>query len=636
MSHPDQVYYPSCVVNFRIRFDEELQVAVKMPQPEEQDGSSSELVGSGVVSGADKTAAAVTRQNLITQTGTDNLSKILNRVPKSASIESGNFRQAGTFTLRLDYRELPIDPRIIRACRVEIFQGAVPEQDFGDGMAKRGVGNNAVLGITKEDNNFDESLLVMTGLVDTWKVSHDAKGSWVNIEGRDLRGLLLDSPVNPVILSHLNYAQPIDKVVTSLLKTHPMFAKKNLGTGVAVAELDRSEWPNNTIPVPSDNEITPRRAASGNKPQMGVQSGKANYWDIITNLCFRVGALPYLRNKTLFIKPSRSIFKKVDDPRLDDSPFIGELGGPGPRFGDDGRAFFIRRMIYGRNIDAVNYERKYTGVTVPVIEIVSTDHSHNTRGRQKLLKQQWPTNKMLAAMTTSVSPDGLVGQVERKRIPVNGIRSEKRLLEIAKSLYEEIGRGSLGGSCRTKSLASFKGNNSDADLLRLKPGDAVEFAVDTRALKSSSPGVAELIDHQRNSFEEQVEHIKKSWRGKRMNVDENLIRVLVASSRSSIVDVLRYFRIYNIRWNWSDGKVAISFDFHNYFVARYEVTDEAAKGEAEATRKKKRVSRDRAKKQAKPKAPFNGGYVPPIPDLPRDRRGPRIGPVSRPFGGSKF
>lgn len=144
---------------------------------------------------------------------------------------------------------------------------------------------------------------------------------------------------------------------------------------------------------------------------------------------------------------------------------------------------------------------------------------------------------------------------------MHGIRDVKILRRIAKDIYEELGRGEMGGSCETESLASFGGDNQDPDLIHLKPGDTVELLTDVRLLSSQLPLVNEFTDHQRRSFEEEVAAINL-----RLG-DEKLARAIVATNRA--FGLQRFFRVANVKFRWSaNSGISIAFDYQNYVEAR--------------------------------------------------------------------
>lgn len=563
-------WYPSCVVNFRLRFDESFKI-VEMAEPGPQSGdpqstsgpiiSPSQVRIDGPITSPSQVADVPSLRPLILQTGKDNLSTIANRVPKTASVELPAYRQAGKFNLEVDWRELPIDPRLIRSAGVEIFFGAVSPEDFASGMTsvdkngrRRSVLNTLSAGGVPRDE-----LMVLAGVADTWYVNHTPDGSIIKIEGRDLRGVFLDSPINPEIMDKLDLNRPLDDVIADILKGHPAGAYMQI-----VSSPD--DWPDGVIPSVLDKEglTRVRRKAEGEQTSAQPQGDKVNIWDVITNYCFLVGAIPYFRGRNLVIRPAASCFDQ-SKPSFDRESAIKT------RFDDDGTEFKIRKMIYGRNIQELSFERKYTGVKVPVIEVVSFDTSSSERGEKKLLTQQWPPKDEKLAAMSGVYPSGEVSQTDKVRISVPGIRDKERLMTIARSLYEEIGRGELGGSCKTGVLASYKGDYRDPDMLTLRPGDAIEVIVDARQLSSNAPNVATLTDSVRRSFGEQVEEVKRALSGKAGGGDENLARIIVASSRSMIVDLLRMFRVANVVFNWAQSSVQVAFDFQNYFVIRHDL-----------------------------------------------------------------
>ena len=580
------VFYPSCTVNLRVRFDEALQL-VDVPPPVPQDGEVDAITG----------AQGPVLRPLITERGANVFTQIMNRVPRSASVELPGYRQAGTFSLEFDWRELPIDPRLMRAIGVEIYLGTVAPAEFSRGMAGTGPDGSrmSVLKTTLDGGSPNERLMVLAGTVDDWSVQHDDSASVVKLDGRDLRGTFLDSPVNPDVVGTIDLTQPIHQVVAEILQTHPAGQFMEVPTPLG-------DWPRGVVPSPADVDglTRVRRGASGDKTSASGGGGgeTTNYWDLITNYCFLVGAVPFFRGRRLFIRSAEAAFDGADpglsrfDPAFD----------PAPRYDDSGNGFFVRKVIYGRDVQELTFERKYAGVKVPMIEVVSLDTSSPQRGAGKLLIAQWPPESSTGARTTGVSPSGEVAQTDKIRIPMRGVRSQAQLLRVAKALYEEIGRGELGGSVRTKVLASFKGDNADPDLLTLRPGDPVEITVDARALSSRAPLTSQLTADTRRSFDEQVAEIRRALSGKADGGDENLARVLVATARNAVLETSRQtYRVANVRFSWSrDGGVEVAFDFQNYVVARAAV----ATGDAVETSEEKHSSGRRRKKKRVDEAPL--------------------------------
>ena len=549
------VYYPSLVVNLRVRFDETLKIST-IPDPIDQSGDIDAISG---------VSAPITRP-LITQTGADELTQILNRVPKTAQVECPSYRQAGTFSLEFDWRELPIDPRLMRSIGVEIYAGTVTEENFATGMTSVEANGTrrSVLKVTDGAGMPRDDLMLLAGVVDNWSATHNDGGSVIKMDGRDLRGLLLDSPINPIVMGKFDLTKSIIGVVQAILGTHP--ANKF----IKVLWHD-NDWPNGVPPSPVDKGglTRVRQGAGGGGSSIPSASDVPNYWDIITNYCFLVGAVPYFEGRNLRIRPAASLYDQS-------KPYFSEEYGafhPPVRVDDQGNPFSIRKLIFGRNVKELAFERKYHGVKTPVIQVNSFDTSSPNRGQQKLLSARWPPADEKAALISGVAPSGEVSQTDVIQKTVEGIRDVGQLLTIAKNLYEEIGRGELGGKCSTGVLSSYKGSNSDPDICRVRVGDMVEFLFDTSNLGSKVPIVSTLNDGMRRSFDEQVAEVRQALSGKSNGGDENLARVIVASSRSMVIDMLRFFRVANVVFNWSMNQgLQTSFDFQNYFVARSAVT----------------------------------------------------------------
>lgn len=605
MSKPsDQVFYASVTVNLRLRFDESMKVTEIPDIPEPLDAT-------GIADAVSGASGPLVRP-LITQKGKDNLSFVMNRVPRMAHIELPAYRQAGKFSLEFDWRELPIDPRLLRAIGIEIYVGSVDPSDFATGMTSIGQDGRrrSVLQTQDAAGAPKDDLLALCGVVDTWAVTH-GEGSTIKMEGRDLRGVLLDSPINPNVVAKIDLTRPLVVVIADIMRAHPAAQYMKI-------LYNPDDWPNGVPPPCADREgmtrvrqgaargstpattsDKPKKEKVANETAKGLQGGSSSdttsFWDLITRYCFLVGAIPFFRGRNLIIRPARSIFDQSKPVGQEASGLRAGLnkfnaavtqfgtgglvqstektwdpvfGGNGVRIDDDGRPFTVRKFVYGRNVKELSFERKFTGVKVPVIELVSYDTSSTNRGKAKLLIAQWPPEDEKLARMSGVSPSGEVSQTDRVQISVPGVRDLKQLTSMARDLYEEIGRGEMGGSCKTGFLSSYKGSNADPDICRLRPGHAVEFSMDTRQLSSTAPAANTKLALDRSSFEDAVKQIKRSLGSS----DENLARVIVASSRSAVLGQMNTFRSSNVVFSWDlSAGLQTSFDFQNYLVVRHDV-----------------------------------------------------------------
>lgn len=600
-------WYPSWVVHLILRFDEALQIAIdddalraatESGELGRRQGEPTNVpkvtMGRAVVSGSGadpielelpKSAAVVRARAGGPQLEPlvfpkDNMTQVMDLVPIDCTVDLQNVRQAGKFSFKLDWRNLPLDPRLVRAIGVEVHLGAVSETDFADGVA--GVfdetGRRVSMIKTRINGQPNPDTMLMVGSADTARVSHGETGSIITIEGRDIRGILLDAKVPPALIAKIKLEQPISDVIRDVLETAPAEIGLNIKI---VAEFPDSE------PIVADGQgyANYRTSADGSKTRAtGAGAEKMSYWDLITQWCFLVGAIPFFTGRDLYIRPARSIF----DTQIDSETGKDRTGQPPPFRTRDGRPTVrdipseggaaervgVRRLVVGRDILVVDYDRKFGGAVVPKVKVIGT--VDNVRGLDQRRVVQWPPENTLAA--------DLKGENEEISIPIPGINSEKRLLSIAQDLYEEIGRGEMGGVATTGNLASQGGTNADPDILRMRPTDAIQILTDTRALSSRAPLMTEYIDGQRIPFDEQVARLIA--RG----MTPSMARVLVAASRSAVVGVIDYFRVANVRFSLrTGGATSIAFDFQTYMISRHRqayTKDPAAQAKVSEVKKK--------------------------------------------------
>lgn len=554
------LFIPSMVAHFTLKFDESLQV-----QPDQPSLSVDSLVKTG--GGRSANSAP---KPLIVSAGRE--SYVLNRVPLDCTVELPGYRQAGNFSLTMDFGELPIDPRTVRAASVEIHAGTVSAERFARGIISPArVGSASILD-TRGAGFGDAETTLITALIDKWSVEHSGNSSQIKMSGRDLRGVLLDTPVatdpqeSTQMMDALKLDQPIDELVAQILSYHPNYYQAKF-----VVSVHPSDWGTAGIPSPGDRKVIPRhkRGAKGQKTQANMVSDvtKMSFWDLIVQFCYLVGAIPLIHGTDILIRPVRRLYDRQNagaDPTIS-TPFLG--GAVREVDAETGKPISplrTRKLIYGRDIEKMEIERNYAGYARPrVVRCISHDSSSTERGTDKTIVSWWPPVPDKVARKTKGTPGSGKPHEEIIDVPVPGIRDPDRLKDIAKSIYNEMGRGEIGGNIETKKLASFGGDNADPDLLRLRPGDAVELGVDTRNLRSAVPLVSEYTDHLRKPFSQRVEEIT------RILGDQNLAQVIVATSRGQVQELQRFFRVSNVKYQWDKSGMKIAFDFQNYVEVRY-------------------------------------------------------------------
>lgn len=569
------IYYPAMAVNLTLRFDEALFKG-NTPSPA-QSGQTDLLADIGDGAGLDGSAALANRDVVSQRTaggpgaptgrvglldGADgNLSHVLAVIPTQGSFELPSFRQASKFSLNFSFRDFPVDPRALRSVGVEIYLGTIAAPDFARGM----LGEKTRGGRLASQLVLSPANLMLAGTADSVDSGHSGKTSEVVIEGRGLQGIFLDAKVLPAALRKLRSDQPINEFVSQLLGLDP------LGKKVPV-RINPDEW-DTGVPKTLPPEILTRinASASGEDSRMNMKGdpstqGGISVWDIVTNACFLVGAVPYFIGHELWIRPSRGIFQQRNAAIVGGTPFKG------------GRARTIqtaagpvdisyRKMVYGRNLTEVRLTRKFGGVKVPTVKCVSVDTSSAQRGASRLVEAEWPEASETAARTGTVSPSGDASRTDVLTIPIQGIKDKTRLAVIARQIYEEVGRGELGGKASSSALASLGGDNDDADLLHLRPGDAMELLVDAGGLTSFPPVVSELNAQSAQSPAEAINALTERLGGNR-----KLAEVLVGTARGSFTPLQNVFRVDTSRYTWDISRgIAVDFDFRNYVTVRSDI-----------------------------------------------------------------
>jgi len=551
------IFYPSVAVNLIIRFDEAL-LNGSTPSPKTAtEGATAQLGGLG--SAAAKAA--------LLDGASDSLTHVVALIPKSATIELPTFRQAPKFNLTFSFRDLPMDPRAIRALGVEVYIGTVNGSDWARGMRGERDGARLASQIVLKDEN-----MMLAGVVDSLTVEHGDKGSEVVMEGKGLSGLLLAAKVDAQQLKKLNLDQPINEVVAQLLSMDAQGKKIPI-------RVSSEDWPNG-VPKPTAKELVTRinKGLDGQKANLPMKGNPNSVavWDVITNFCNVVGAVPYFIAHELWIRPVRSIYEQKNAGYLNSPPTPFKGGRPRDvKTGNTTTSISFRKMVYGRNLSSLRFERKFGATTVPAIRCVSVDTSSTFKGKDRLLEVVVPDPNDKAARTTAVDPSGKASRTEIATIPVPGITDKTRLQEIARQIYEEIGRGELGGNASSKSLASLGGDNDDADILRLRPGDPIEFLVDAAGVQGLPPVISELNSDAAESVQEAVARVTQKLGGRK-----ELAQVLVGTARGTFNALQNVFRVNNVRYGWDlDKGITVDFDFHNYIQARYDLSGKTGDGE---------------------------------------------------------
>jgi hypothetical protein len=478
-------------------------------------------------------------------------------IPISCDVEIPNIRSAGKFKIRMNYRDVPFDPRVFSAVAVTIRFGTVAASQsaqFATGTAL----------LQPDPNRFSG---VMVGVADTAFVEHTDTGSFIELEGRDLRGILADSKAPAAVFSKLDLRKNIKDVVGQILDQHPFGSYfKSILRALA------RDFPNGLpSPYASGDATRVQLGADGKGSTAATSSEEVSFWDLIVNYCYICGVVPYFTTtrdpnaeSRLVIQPLRTYYEQELAPS---TPFDGGVA----RLSEDGRIINVRELMYGRDIARLSFERKFQGSKGRGIRVVCLNTSSKQRGTQKLLEVTRPQGlivpKNKAKLTGAtkeqipriqagqIGPIGDIGYTDVDTIYVYGVTSKKQLELVADAIYQEKGRGEMGGSCETSNLASFGGTNADPDLLYLRPGDAIRIGV----MQSTVLGLSGTLADTTLS-EAQLDAIYQT-RG----FPAPVAAALAQSAKRGTPTAQPYFRVGNVKYSWSNQSgMRISFDFQNY------------------------------------------------------------------------
>lgn len=476
--------------------------------------------------------------------------------PMRISVERNGFRFADTATITINWKDVPFDPRIVRAAGVELVMGAVASADFAAGYE----GLKLPSGLPASGLNTDPgqklggSYTNFVGWVDDWGLKHGDKADTVTLECRDYTALFLDTPMTPGDGIDLN--KPFIEGIQEFIDQYPVVA------GMPVIFGDVGEDPRADLPAPGIN-IPPQNKARKGKKAKRKRSGsqKMSLWDHITDVTVAFGFVPIVRGYQL----------RIIDPRTR----MGALDTPAPR-----------RMIFGRNLESLDFDRKLGGNKVPVVEVRAFDPTI-----KRVRWARWPTssgesssgiggkdNRPAKSFANAPTPSGAVVDENVSIFTLDrsilGVGSLERL---ARQMFEQIGRQEIEGNFATKEISSWNLNADrafpvkDADLLDLRSGDPVELLVAPRDPRfpeetpNSSSSLAQLARRTREDY-----LVKQGFS---QDTAQNFARLQEAAAFQTV------FRANNVRIEMDhDTGMSLQVDFINYITVHQDAIKDESPG----------------------------------------------------------
>jgi hypothetical protein len=412
----------------------------------------------------------------------DNRTHVLEGIiPITATLSRNGIRTADTLTLSLRYRDLPIDPRTVRACGVRFVLGTISEDDYVRELGGRPSASTS--GATAEDavplaaipDEFTDeqgnsrSNIRFEGWVDDWQVELPEEDEpTVTLECTDNTRLLIEQDA-PAKLT-VGEDGPIDRAVAEYLANFPQF--RGLAVEYRPAGSDVPQLGKALAKTAFRPKLGP--APAGGASGGGGGTAKLSVWDYLTDIAGALGLIVRLEGTTIILQRARTLYSSKFSGRPDD-PFTG-------RILPSGREILRRLFVYGRNILDQEFSRKFTRAAAMNVEVRCYS---GKRGLTLVGRHPQKDQRQGRPLPGDASDEKWIVHT------VSGIEDEATLRAIAQGIYESLGRSELAVKFTTRDLASYGGGNSDPDLLDLQAGDAVDIEIARDAEGTSTPGQVE-------------------------------------------------------------------------------------------------------------------------------------------------
>lgn len=460
----------------------------------------------------------------------DDLTVIGSIIPVTASIERSGLTAPDACSVVLDYADAPFDPRSIRSCGVELLIGVIAPQQVYEGIQ---------LGVTRGDGSLvstigdapDGSIYAATrfvGFVDEWSVKYSPDGDTITLECRDMSAPLRDLKLNPG--DSIDLSLPITEGVQRFLDSvSPTTA------GVVVRYAGERD-----PPVPSDAAPGRRRARRGAKARRGRRGDQdMSMWDHLVDVCGSIGMIPQVKDFEVVVSEARTLFSTEN----------------------------ALRMVYGHNIEDLEFSRRLSGVKVPTIEVRCFDPSlgrtrwarYPTRPGEVFAGILGKTNPPKPLRANEVTPSGANPTESIRTIFVSSVTDPMVLRRIARNTFEQIGRQEIEGQLSTYDVSTYDHDPLEVDLLDARPADPIEVLV-TAATSADAP-VSTLAELQAFTRARRKAYLKAL--GWNEEVAAKFAALQDANGFQSI------FRVQDIRVDFDNSEgIKIGVGFINYITVR--------------------------------------------------------------------
>lgn len=389
---------------------------------------------------------------------------VLPVIPKACKVHINSYKQADSFDLILDARDLPLDPQLIRAGSAEIYMF----QTAGLGNAQRVLDRRSPLadpdtgGVRPRDA--EETLALemgisssvdrftlgnkprIVGLFDDVDMELSESGKWITIKGQDYTAHLMALQFPPMpngAARRIPTGKRLDLIVDALLEE----ADPDRQLSVAVRGID-----------PADMPIVGTNEARNNRRGIPVEQ-QTSYWDVIYKLVERHGFICFVDGLDVVISRPKTI--------------------------TDRDVAQIKRMAWGKNLEHLTLRRHLGQEQAPTVVVrsydaatgktISVEYPEGQIDRSTVVttRGKKPKFERRVKEKTRKAKGGKVKTTVRDRdeyqiVTVHGITDAETLSRIAENRYHLLGKAEREIVARTRDLRDLKG----VDILDVSAGDA--------------------------------------------------------------------------------------------------------------------------------------------------------------------
>lgn len=352
--------------------------------------------------------------------------------PKKVTVFSNSYKEADTWSIDFDSKDLPVSPELIRGGSVEIYL-----------YQTRGISTPDI--IRAADVEADPFSLeglepTIVGLFDEASLEFDDKGKITSIDGTDYTALFLAKQWRhkKENISGLPTREPSGnkkgripggKALDATLRDLMAEVESAGAMSLKVEGIDKD---GNPPKMPKVGSAEGRTNSRGIPVKQGF-----NYWDAMYNLAIRYGFILFVRNLDVVLSTPQAY-----------------VAGQSK----------IRKMAWGKNLTSLKMTRRIGKVVTPVVEVRSYDEK-----TRKIIKAKYPKNRKQHPVT------GLGTKRNEMRVyTFPGIGSEEQLGRIAETIYNLIARSEQTVEMATMDLRDLEGR----DMIELRTGQAVSIGFD--------------------------------------------------------------------------------------------------------------------------------------------------------------